>query len=161
VPDEVRIVPVTPEDLPFLWLMLTYAASMSPGGQASIADAEADPYLRTYVDAWGRPDDLGVVAIDAGGDRLGAAWIRSGLKVAEPEAPELATAVVPSQRGRGIGEAMLRELVRLASGRYRAIVLSVRESNPAARFYQRLGFLVEREVRNRVGGLSYVMRLPL
>ena len=56
-------------DVPFLWEMLTYAATMAPGGAASVAEARTDPYLRTYVDGWGRADDLGLIA--RAGDRAG------------------------------------------------------------------------------------------
>ena len=158
-------------DLPFLWEMLTYAASMTPGGAASVADAQADPYLRTYVEGWGRPDDLGIIAragAPGPGDhdhdhdaRIGAAWLRAGLIVAEPGAPELATAMVPAQRGRGIGALMMEQLFQRAAGRFEAVTLSVRAANPALRFYQRLGFQRTRELTNRVGGVSFVMRRPL
>ena len=158
---DVVINPVTQADVPFLWVMLTHAASMSPGGEASVAEAQADPYLRTYVDDWGRPDDLGVVAVTGDGQRVGAAWVRSGLIVAEPGVPELATAVVPSQRGQGVGAAMMRGWCAWRPGVTRPIILSVRENNPAVRFYERLGFRRQRELRNRVGGVSLVMRLAI
>jgi ribosomal protein S18 acetylase RimI-like enzyme len=38
-----------------------------------------------------------------------------------------------------------------------AIVLSVREANPARRLYERMGFAVVDIAVNRVGGSSYVM----
>lgn len=156
-----RIELAGPDDVPFLWLMLTYAASMAPGGAASIGEAQQDPYLHTYVDGWGRPDDLGLVAFDEAGARAGAVWIRAGLIVAEPGVPELAMAILPAHRGRGLGGALVTELVRRATGRHRAIILSVREANPARRLYQRLGFEEVGEVRNRSGSRSLVMRLPL
>lgn len=156
-----RIELAGPDDVPFLWLMLTYAASMVPGGEASVAEAQADPYLRTYVDDWGRPDDLGLIAFDDAGARAGAVWVRAGLIVAQPGVPELAMATLPEQRGRGVGTALMTELVRRESGRHSAIVLSVREANPARRLYQRLGFEEVGEVRNRSGSRSLVMRLPL
>jgi ribosomal protein S18 acetylase RimI-like enzyme len=151
------------DDVPFLWEMLTYAATMAPGGTASVADAQADPYLRTYVDGWGRADDLGIIAREGDGDdrRIGAAWVRAGLIVAAPRAPELATAVVPAWRGQGVGASMINQLFRHAAGRFDAVVLSVRAANPALRFYERLGFCREREVTNRVGGISFVMRRAL
>jgi ribosomal protein S18 acetylase RimI-like enzyme len=146
-------------DVAFLWEMLTYAASMAPGGATSMTAAQGDPYLRTYVEAGGgRPPDRGVAAPPDAGAPLGAAWVRAGLMLAEPGAPELATAVVPAHRGRGVGAALMGELVRRASGRWDAIVLSVRAENPALRFYERCGFRRAREVANRVGGVSIVMR---
>jgi ribosomal protein S18 acetylase RimI-like enzyme len=141
--------------------MLTYAASMSPGGAPSVAEAQEDPHLRVYLDGWMRPGDLGVVAVGGDGGLLGAAWIRPGLMVAEPGAPELATAVAPAWRGRGIGSTLLRELAAWARGSWCGISLSVRQENPARRFYERHGFAVMREVTNRVGGRSLVMRLTL
>jgi ribosomal protein S18 acetylase RimI-like enzyme len=154
----------TPDDVPFLWEMLTHAATMTPAGPASIPEAQADSYLRTYVEDWGRPDDLGIIARDQRNDSgkpIGAAWVRAGLIVAAPRAPELATAVVPAHRNHGIGAVMMNELFRHAAGRFDAIVLSVRANNPALRFYERLGFRRERDLTNRVGGVSFVMRRPL
>jgi ribosomal protein S18 acetylase RimI-like enzyme len=151
-----------PGDAAFLWEMLTHAASMvPPGTPTAIALAQADPYLRTYVDGWGRPDDLGVIARDAGGAAIGAAWLRAGLIVAEPRVPELATATVPAHRGHGVGTAMMNALFPHAARRFDAIILSVRATNPALRFYERLGFGRERTLTNRVGGVSFVMRRAL
>jgi ribosomal protein S18 acetylase RimI-like enzyme len=155
---------VNVDDVPFLWLMLTYAAWMDPPGASSVAAAVHDEYLRTYVEDWGRPDDLGVVAVRNGGERIGAAWLRLGkeqstFKVSDAEVPELATAVLPAERGQGIGGDMMEQLIARASARYPAIVLSVRGNNPAVRFYERLGFRVERQLQNRVGGTSLAMRL--
>ena len=76
-----------------------------------------------------------------------------------PDAAKLAaTAVVPARRGGGVGGAMMNELFRLAAGRFDGVILSVRASNPALRFYERLGFQRERALTNRVGGVSFVMR---
>ena len=165
----------TPDDEPFLWSMLTYAASMTPGGAESVEDAKRDASLPWYAHRWGsRAGDLGVVARRGGGEDetlLGAAWVRLLLegegddaakhKVATTEIPELAIGVAPEHRGRGVGSALLGELVRRARGRYPALALSVRETNPSVRLYERVGFVVERSVVNRVGGSSLVMRLPL
>ena len=52
-------------------------------------------------------------------------------------------------------------LVERARGTHPAIVLSVRRENPALHLYQRFGFFIERELDNRVGGVSYAMRLDL
>ena len=65
------------DDRPFLWQMLYYAAHMDESGE-SLESARANPDLLPYVDDFGRPGDLGVIAIDSLSDtNIGAAWIRS------------------------------------------------------------------------------------
>lgn len=152
---------------PVLWRMLTHAASMGADTDAAIAQAKSDPYLRCYVEEWGmRHGDLGVVALGRSGAELGAAWLRLGsaggrFKLGDNHVPELATAVVPEARAEGVGTQMMGALIEAARGRFPEIVLSVREENPAVRFYRRLGFLESGRMENRVGGASLVMRLPL
>ena len=53
------------------------------------------------------------------------------------------------------------ELVERARGQYRALLLSVRDENQARTFYEKRQFEVVRDVTNRVGGRSVVMRLTL
>ena len=159
----------TADDAAFLWVMLTHAASMTPGGPASIPDAQADSALSWYVADWTRrAGDLGVIATDDGGTPVGAAWVRlleqdgeHPHKVATSEVPELAIAVDPNRRGRGVGALLLDAVIARGRGRYPALALSVRESNPSVRLYERAGFVVERTVVNRVGGSSLVMRRTL
>lgn len=157
----------TPDDIDFLWLMLTHAASMDPPGAAAIPAARADDYLRTYVEGWGQAGDLGVIACSTDAP-IGACWIRptAGLAPGATRAPrvaELATATIAEHRGTGAGTAMLDALIARAraAGALDAIVLSVRDSNPALRLYQRAGFTATRTVTNRVGGVSFAMQLDL
>jgi ribosomal protein S18 acetylase RimI-like enzyme len=157
----------TAEQEPFLWLMLTYAALMGEGGGREVAKAQADPYLRAYVEHWGRrAGDLGVVAHDRQSRPVGAAWLRLGhhdhpQQVGDGSLPELATGVVPKARGQGVGTAMLRHLIELAAPLHPRILLSVRMENPARGFYERLGFTAVAPMTNRVGGDSLVMALDL
>ncbi len=163
-----RLRPATPDDEPFLWHMLYYAAHMDEDGAASADQARANPFLAQFVEDWGRDGDIGVIAVDtATGRPLGAAWAR----VVAPHGPtggghdealpEVAAAVWPECIGQGIGTAMLRALLDAARGRYPALALSVRETNPARRLYERLGFRVVSTITNRVGGTSYWMRVDL
>jgi ribosomal protein S18 acetylase RimI-like enzyme len=168
MPDRiVQYVPAERRHERILWRMLTYAASMGAETAAAIEQARADPYLRCYVEGWGtQAGDLGVIARSDSGADLGAAWLRLGgdggrFKLGDRLVPELATAVVPEARGQGIGTAMMTHLIESANGRFPEIVLSVRESNPAAGFYRKLGFRETGRMENRVGGASIVMRLEL
>ncbi|HMQ32346.1 MAG TPA: GNAT family N-acetyltransferase [Chloroflexaceae bacterium] len=158
----------TPADEPFLWEMLALAAHMADDGGASVEAAREHPFLAKYVRAWGRPGDLGVIALapDAGRP-LGAAWLRhqsgpeQSYAAVNPAYPELAIAVRPSHAGRGLGGALLGHLLALARGHYPGVVLSVRADNPARRLYERHGFVVTGEIVNRVGTRSHVMELRL
>ncbi len=50
-------------------------------------------------------------------------------------------AVAPEQRGRGVGEALLRHALAAAAGEADCVFLEVRESNgPARSLYEKLGF---------------------
>ena len=142
--------------------MLVLAASMS-GTEEDIETARTDPELCGYVEKFGRPDDLGVIAL-RNNEAIGAAWAR--LLVGEPkpskvwthDVPELAIATLPSARGQGTGSALLRAFLEVARSRFPAVTLSVREENPAVRLYERHGFVIERRIMNRVGSVSLAMR---
>ncbi len=149
----------TAEDSPFLWRMLTFAASME-GHADDVARAQSDPDLRLFVDDYGRESDLGLVAV-SGEELLGAAWLRLGTgkpsptKVWTESIPELVIATTTDARGCGVGSALLTSLFALA--RYPEIALTVRDGNPAVRLYERHGFTTQRRITNRVGGVSLVM----
>ena len=100
-----------------------------------------------YVKAWGRAGDTAVIAIDKGFP-VGAAWYRlfdhdrPGFGFVDEQTPELAIAVVPNARGKGVGTALLEALLRAArSAGYPAISLSVDRANAGAiELYGRHGF---------------------
>lgn len=50
-------------------------------------------------------------------------------------------ALVPEERGRGVGRALMREILREAAALARPVGLYVEPENPAMRWYQRLGFV--------------------
>jgi ribosomal protein S18 acetylase RimI-like enzyme len=100
-----------------------------------------------YVKAWGRPGDTAVIAIDKGFP-VGAAWYRlfgrdrPGYGFVDEQTPELAIAVVPNARGKGVGSALLKTLLaRARDAGYPTISLSVDRANAGAiELYQRHGF---------------------
>lgn len=157
--------PALARDEPLLWEMLYYAANMA-GDNAATPDAARDhPFLAPYVRGWGVPGDVGAVA-EVAGSPFGAAWARLLLGDEHRYAgvptnlPELAVAVRPGLAGRGVGSALLAELIALArAAGHPGLVLSVRDANPAQRLYARHGFQAVGEVVNRVGTRSLVMAL--
>ena len=100
-----------------------------------------------YVKAWGRRGDTAVIALDKGFP-VGAAWYRlfegqrPGYGFVDEGTPELAIAVVPNARGKGVGTALLAALLERARGDgYAGISLSVDRANAGAmELYERHGF---------------------
>ncbi len=100
-----------------------------------------------YVKAWGRRGDTAVIAID-NGFPAGAAWYRlftraqPGYGFVDEATPELAIAVVPSARGKGIGGALLTSLLeRARSDGHPSLSLSVDPHNASAiDLYRKHGF---------------------
>jgi ribosomal protein S18 acetylase RimI-like enzyme len=158
--------PIQATDEAFLWQMLFYAAHMHQEAGKTVADARQNPDLAKYVTTWGRPGDLGFVATENdASQQVGAAWVRlyvgadKAYSPTSDDTPELAMAVLPAYTGQGIGTRLLQKLITAARPHYPALALNVRADNPALRLYQRLGFVVVSEMVNRVGGVSYDMRL--
>jgi [ribosomal protein S18]-alanine N-acetyltransferase len=127
------------QDLPFLRDMLRHAYYARWGN-------EADVPLERYVAGWGRPGDSALLAIDEF-QPVGAAWYRlfeeeePGYGFVDEDTPELTIAVVPSRRGRGLGEQLLTALLEQARGEgYGGISLSVEPDNPALHLYEQHGF---------------------
>ncbi|MGE5689647.1 MAG: N-acetyltransferase family protein [Pseudomonadota bacterium] len=145
-----------PQDARFLRDMLHHAFYWREG-----ASSDEEPTYR-YVYNWGRPGDAGVIALDEGFP-VGAAWYRlftddqAGYGYVDAQTPELAIAVVPSRRGRGIGGELLDALLsRAREEGHRSITLAVDAGNPAIRLYERFGF---REARTE--GSTVVMQAAL
>jgi ribosomal protein S18 acetylase RimI-like enzyme len=135
----------TRDDEPLLWAMLYHAIHVPPGSAPPPADVVRSPELARYVEGWSA-DDLGVIADSWDGVAVGAGWLRilagdrAGYGHVADEVPELAIAVLPGWRGRGIGSEMMRQLFAAARGRHERVSLSVNRANPARRLYERLGF---------------------
>ena len=137
-------------DVPFMRSMLAHAYAWR------VNAFEADIPLSRYVDNWGRPGDLALIAHETG-NRVGAAWLRvfspdePGYGFVDDTTPELSIAVVPSRRRHGLGHDLLDGLLAAArSAGYETVSLSVEADSPAVGFYERNGF---ERVREQEGGL--------
>lgn len=143
--------PLSVSDQQLLWEML-YQSLYAPEGRPPFPrDVVHRPEVARYVSGWGRDGDIGFVAVDAGGEPIGAAWLRllkgdeRGYGYVNDETPELGMAVLPEHRGRGVGSDLLGRLLGSAAAVYRSVCLSVSAENPAVRLYERAGFRRERE----------------
>ncbi|PRY48726.1 L-amino acid N-acyltransferase YncA [Geodermatophilus tzadiensis] len=145
----VRLRDATAGDAPALTDALFCAVTWQGTARLTRDDIAADPRLAHYVAGWPRPGDLGVVAVVAGGEPVGAAWCRTfpagdpGYGFVAEDVPEVSMGVAPARRGQGIGTAMLDGLVaRARETGARALSLSVEDGNRARVLYERAGFVV-------------------
>jgi ribosomal protein S18 acetylase RimI-like enzyme len=129
-----------PQDARFLRDMLRHALYWRERVPGSLTSR--------YVRSWGRPGDTAVIALEDG-FAVGAAWYRlfsetePGYGFVDESTPELAIAVVPSKRGRGIGEQLLTALIeRARAAGHESLSLSVEPENPSRKLYERHGFEV-------------------
>jgi ribosomal protein S18 acetylase RimI-like enzyme len=149
---------VTPDDEPFLERMML-SAGFPPEQRLGIGSS-SQTHVRWFCKDWGRKGDVGVIALDEAGLRLGAAWARRLRRPLLRDADgvavgELAIAVEVHARGSGIGAALLRELQREAAAEgHRELSLRVSNRSPAVRLYERAGY-----ERVEDGEQGIVMRL--
>ncbi|MBA4114850.1 MAG: GNAT family N-acetyltransferase [Rubrobacter sp.] len=143
--------PGGPKDIPFLWEMLYEAVCWRPGGPRPpwgeiLVESSR---LSRYLEEWGRAEDTAVIAVDyTDGRDVGAAWYRlflanaPGYGFVDAFTPEVAIGVAPGWRGRGVGGTLLDTLLGTAKSQgFDALSLSVEPDNPAARLYERKGFV--------------------
>lgn len=124
--------------------------------------ATEEASLWRYVSGWGRRGDTAVIALEEGFP-IGAAWYRlftrdePGFGFVDEQTPEVAIAVVPSRRGRGIGTDLLDALVEVAQEQgFGSLSLSVADESPAMHMFAQQGF----EKTQQMDG-SWTMRLNL
>lgn len=144
--------PLSAWDESFLWEMLYEAVYVPENEQRPPRSIIHKPELAKYVQAWGQPGDMGFLAEDMQIHQLvGAAWLRlltgdkRGYGWVDDAIPELSIALVPNYRGKGVGTALILKVLGEAQAHYPGVSLSVSQGNPAARLYQRLGFVIVSE----------------
>jgi len=133
---------LTATDEPILLEMLYQGLQTTAVETAPPRDIIRRPKFARYVEGWGRAGDTGFLARDAkSGELLGAVWMRFPTGGAQHDAPELAFTVKPGHRRRGIGAALLTQLVK-ANPQHSSVSIRVSAKNPAVRLYERFGFKI-------------------
>lgn len=129
--------------------MLYHALYVPEGSPPFPKEIVNQPDIAKYVFDWGKPGDKGFVAIDKTSHLpIGAVWIRlfnsynPGYGYVAEDIPELSIAVLPGNRGVGIGTQLLNHMLAKAGENNTGLSLSVTSENPAKRLYERLGFQV-------------------
>lgn len=142
-----RLRPAVADDAAFLSRML-YETTYLPGAVGEpIEVAMGHSWNARFVDGWGRPGDVGVVAEEP--DPIGAAWYRRFSaeeiysELSDPTIPELAIAVDQGRRRRGAGRALLESLIdRARADGLAALDLNADSANHSAiALYRSLDFV--------------------
>ncbi len=145
-----RIRATEQDDIPFLWDMLYEIRSLRcvrEGKDLPSRDVLQTPDLAKYVQDWGRTGDRAFIAMNAQ-IPIGAAWYRlftadnKGYGYVDDNTPELAIALLPDYRNKGVGKSLLISLLEQAKADgYHQISLSCDSTNDSAlHLYQKLGF---------------------
>lgn len=74
-PPTIEIRPLTLADAPFLWEMLYQALYVPHGHPPFPREIVQEPEISRYVHDWGKPDDLGFMALEDS-KPVGAVWLR-------------------------------------------------------------------------------------
>lgn len=103
------------------------------------------PELQVYISDFGkREHDISLVA-DIDGQIVGAVWVRimNDYGHIDDNTPSFAIAVYKEHRGKGIGTALMKEMLIILKERgYKQTSLSVQKANFAAKMYRKFGFEV-------------------
>jgi GNAT superfamily N-acetyltransferase len=132
----------TAGDQPFLRAMVFEALFVPPGADPFPPETVDVPIAHYHEHFGDRPGDLGVIAEDAAGRPIGAAWVRRfpstdpGYGFVDENTPELTIATMTSHRGQGVGTLLLQDLMAMLE----RCSLSVDRRNRAMALYERLGF---------------------
>lgn len=108
----------------------------------------ASPELQIYVDHFGRLKDDFALAAEVEGKIVGAVWVRimNDYGHIDDETPSLAISLYKEYRGKGIGTAMMKEMLSLLKTHgYKCVSLSVQKANYAAKMYRKIGFEIIKE----------------
>jgi GNAT superfamily N-acetyltransferase len=136
---------LTTADQDNLWHWLHVALWDPPPAPPRPLEVLRSPGARIYAENWGRPGDIGVVAVIEGKD-AGACWMRllplgTGLASVDPTTPQLGIALDHEYQHKGYGKhLMLEALARAWRAGHQQVALTVHPENPARFMYQGCGF---------------------
>lgn len=137
----------TDADEEFLWEMLYQAIYIPEGEPRPSRDILTEVNIAQSLKGWGRKGDIALIAMAPDQTPIGAVWVRlfdetnKTYGYIDDQTPLLGMALLPENRGKGRGTALLKEMLKvLKESGYSAVSLSVDPNNPALRLYQNLGF---------------------
>lgn len=134
-----------PEEYPELESFLYEAIFIPAGMEKPPRDIVKRPELQVYTAGFGTSPHDCAIAARMGGRSIGAAWSRimNDYGHINDQTPSLAIALYEEYRGKGIGTALMNELLDILAFRgYEQVSLAVQKSNYAVKLYKSVGFAI-------------------
>lgn len=132
--------PATEDDLPFFSDLYAStraeevaATGWPPELQRAFLQQQHEAQHGHYGNVYPEAERL---VIERGGEAAGRLYLAEW----EKEVRVVDISLGPAQRGRGLGEAILRDVQEDAASRGKGVSIHVEKHNPARRLYERLGF---------------------
>ena len=107
------------------------------------------PELQVYVKGFGASKDDFALVAEVENKIIGAVWVRimNDYGHIDDKTPSLAISLYKKYRGQGIGSSLIKELLSLLQIHdYKCVSLSVQKANYAAKLYQKIGFIIIKEI---------------
>lgn len=143
--NEIKIEEMKPSQYPLLQDFLYEAIFVPQGMQAPPKSILQEPDLQVYVSDFGTYKDDIALSVKVNDIIVGAVWVRIMMDYGHvyADTPSLAISLLKEYRGKGIGMAMMKQMLRILKKRgYAQVSLSVQKENFAVRMYQKLGFKI-------------------
>ena len=140
---------MTAQEYPLLDDFLYEAIFVPEGVDPPSKSIITAPELQIYVKDFGTSkDDFSLVA-GVENKIIGAVWVRimNDYGHIDDKTPSLAISLYKKYRGQGIGRILIKEMLSLLQTHgYKRVSLSVQKANYAAKLYQKIGFIIIKEI---------------
>ena len=140
---------MTAQEYPLLDDFLYEAIFLPEGVEPPSKSIITAPELQIYVKDFGTSkDDFSLVA-EVENKIIGAVWVRimNDYGHIDDKTPSLAISLYKKYRGQGIGSSLIKEMLSLLQAHgYKRVSLSVQKANYAAKLYQKIGFIIIKEI---------------
>jgi ribosomal protein S18 acetylase RimI-like enzyme len=137
---ELRFRPIEPDDQELLFRVYAStreeelaAVAWEPGQKEAFLRQQFEAQHRWYQENYGGAEFLVVLQ---GGEPAGRLYVVRWVK----EIRLIDIALLPAHRNRGVGSAILEEILAEGSAAAKPVTIHVEKFNPALRLYERLGF---------------------
>ncbi len=143
--------PIREEEYGCLDEFLYQAIFVPEGTEKPDREIIRKPELQVYVECFGEGQADFCLLAETDGKTIGAVWSRimNDYGHISDEIPSLAISLLPEYRDKGIGTALMKEMLALLREKgYSQASLSVQKDNYAVKMYRKLGFRIYRETEN-------------